>query len=53
MFGAALLMPAHEAAAQDFGDVVFGGAFGAIVGGALGGGHGAAIGGVLGATAGG
>jgi uncharacterized protein YcfJ len=53
LFGAALLMPAHEAAAQDFGDVIFGGAFGAIVGGAIGGGHGAAIGGVLGATAGG
>jgi uncharacterized protein YcfJ len=49
MLSVALAMPAQEAAAQDLGDVLFGGAVGAI----FGGGRGAAIGGFLGATAGG
>jgi uncharacterized protein YcfJ len=49
----ALAMPAQEAAAQDVGDLLFGGAVGALLGGAVGGGHGAAIGGLIGATAGG
>jgi len=49
----ALVMPAHEAMAQDtLGGALFGGAAGAIVGGALGGGRGAAIGAVIGAGTG-
>jgi hypothetical protein len=52
MLGLAL-MPAPEAAAQELGAVLFGGAVGTLFGGALGGGRGAAIGGFLGSTAGG
>src|ERR1700754_5198268 len=49
----AVVMTAHEAAAQDtLGGAIFGGAAGAIVGGAIGGGRGAAIGAVLGAGTG-
>jgi hypothetical protein len=53
LLASALVMPAHEAAAQDaLGGAIFGGAAGAIVGGALGGGRGAAIGSVIGAGTG-
>ena len=50
----AVVMPAHEAAAQNntLGGALFGGAAGAIVGGAVGGGRGAAIGAVIGAGTG-
>lgn len=50
----AVVMPAHEAAAQNntLGGALFGGAAGAIVGGAVGGGRGAAIGAIIGAGTG-
>ena len=49
----AVVMPTHEAAAQNtLGGAIFGGAAGAIVGGAVGGGRGAAIGAIIGAGTG-
>ena len=49
----AVVMPTHEAAAQNtLGGALFGGAAGAIVGGAVGGGRGAAIGAIIGAGTG-
>lgn len=49
----AVVMPSHEAAAQNtLGGALFGGAAGAIVGGAVGGGRGAAIGAIIGAGTG-
>jgi uncharacterized protein YcfJ len=54
LLATAMVMPAHEAAAQNstLGGALFGGAAGAIVGGAVGGGRGAAIGAVIGAGTG-
>ena len=53
LFSVAVMMPAHEVAAQDIlGGALLGGAGGAAVGGAIGGGGGAAIGAVIGATTG-
>jgi outer membrane lipoprotein SlyB len=53
LVAASLVMPAHEAAAQDvLGGALFGGAAGAIFGGAVGGGRGAAIGAIIGAGTG-
>src|SRR5512143_2637628 len=49
----AIVVPVHEAAAQDaIGGAIIGGAAGAIVGGAVGGGRGAAIGAIVGAGTG-
>jgi uncharacterized protein YcfJ len=49
----AMVMPLHDAVAQDaLGGAILGGAGGAIIGGALGGGRGAAIGAVIGAGTG-
>jgi uncharacterized protein YcfJ len=48
-----MVMPLHDAVAQDvLGGAILGGAGGAIVGGAIGGGRGAAIGAVIGAGTG-
>jgi len=53
MLGLALVMPAHEAAAQDaLGGAILGGGAGALFGGALGGRRGAAIGAIVGAGTG-
>jgi hypothetical protein len=54
LLATAMVMPAHEAAAQNntLGGALFGGAAGAIVGGAVGGGRGAAIGAIIGAGTG-
>jgi outer membrane lipoprotein SlyB len=53
MLSLALVMPVHEAAAQDaLGGAILGGGVGALFGGALGGRRGAAIGAIVGAGTG-